>query len=784
MLNNMISSPADFPAAFFERQGGKPAMPVFIASLAVNALKDRMRECRRFAVLAATVDACSSLGIAQLRAIPDPEDRIAKQQRPGKAFLAHLGLCSDREPCVRTFLSMYVGDACTCLQPGADVADVILGVGSRFAILKEGAALKFSAGDLAGALRGYNEAKGALVCTRPSGVQGLPQQQRAAVMLEAAKVDANMSLIELRSGNADAALAHATLATTEAPSWFKAHMRHGAALAALWRHAEASAAYAVAAELALTPRDAAECRLQEDAQLQLARAAEALQRMQVQLQQQLLQAPAGADAAAADASAAAAAARTFASIGPLLGALEATMQGAAAALAGFMNVPDLACLERTCRFFGACPVRRRTRVRRAVRCRPVCSLARCDAAAAMPAAAAAAADVEAAVRAYCAADANADVNTALEALAAALAAVVRARGTLAEDVAVSCAMFFTMHAYAPPAERRAFWRACAAAPALQGPQSQIGDVCAIKFMLREPTVAPKVRLRILRGLEKGVQSLRAGCEEVCSAGALSGSLCAALQDMVRYDIPGDLAAALRWARDPRSAAAAAAPERAAAAAADCAEAAVHTLWMLVHGYGGAILMSTAAGAGTKQLLRELDDLHAALPPRWPAACAAAALGAQQLVDAAKQLPPDAAPGAVRARAAWSADAAAARAALAADARLRRAWQGTLRPMGAWLARNRWGYAAALAALAMVHVEQSKLSGGVVAGAYKLAAHLLVRGEEWGGGERARAAFECAVDDTDALAELFAGYYAMLRDYGYALPQLDAWVALVMAEDPQ
>ncbi|KAG5187540.1 hypothetical protein JKP88DRAFT_288159 [Tribonema minus] len=751
----MTSSPADFPAAFFERQGGKPAMPVFIASLAVNALvKDRMRECRRFAVLAATVDACSSLGIAQLRAILDPEDRSTKQQPAGKAFLAHLGLCSDHEPCVRKFLSMYVGNACTCLQPGADVVDVILGVGSRFAILKEGAALKFSAGDLAGALRGYNEAKGALVCTRPSGVQGLPQQQRAAVTLEAAKVDANMSLIELRSGNADAALAHATLATMEVPSWLKAHMRRGAALAALRRHAEASAAYAVAAELALTPRDAAECRLQEDAQLQLARAAEALQRMQVQLQQQLLQAPAGADAAAADA---AAAASTVASIGPLLGALEATMQGAAAALAGFMNVPDLSCLERTCRFFGACPLRRRTHVRRAVRCQPVCTLARCDAAAATPAAAAAAADVEAAVRAYCAADADADVNSALEALAAALAALVHAGGTPPEEVAVPQAMFFAMRADAPPAERRAFWRACAAQPALQEPQSKIGNVCPVKFLLREPTVAPEVRLRVIRGLEHAVQNLRDGFEEACSAGALNGRLCAPLQALVCDDIPADVAAAVRQARDPRNAAAA------AACAADFAEAALHTLWMLIQGYGGAIVLRTAAGAATKQLLRELDDLHAALPPRWPAARAPAALGAQQLADAAAQLSPGATPGAVRARAAWGADAAAVRAVLAADPRLQRAWQATLLPMGAALGDE-----------------------GGAGGAYALAAHLLLRGEEWGGGERARAAFERAVDDPDVLAELFAGYYAMLRDYGYVLPQLGMWVALVVpvSEGPQ
>ncbi|KAG5174935.1 hypothetical protein JKP88DRAFT_339954 [Tribonema minus] len=192
------------------------------------------------------------------------------------------------------------------------------------------------------------------------------------------------------------------------------------------------------------------------------------------------------------------------------------------------------------------------------------------------------------------------------------------------------------------------------------------------------------------------------------------------------------------------------------------------------GLAGTHMAPTADGDDVAQHQREFGILHAALPPRLPAARAPADLGARARRAIKAPLPPDATPCAVRAHFAYAADAAEVRAALEADARMLRVWRVTLRPVGPWLARNRWGYLAPLAALSTVFAAWYERTDGVVANPLTLAAHLLLRGEAWGGGAAAQAAFERAVGGVDGLAELFAGYYAMLRNYSYALPQLDAW----------
>ncbi|KAG5174934.1 hypothetical protein JKP88DRAFT_284085 [Tribonema minus] len=713
-----------------------------MASRGVDAyLQGQFRECRRFALLAAAVDACGSLG--------------------------------------------------------ATFKEETLGFGARFFMHKEASALKFSTGDLAGALGGYFIAHCVIMVCMMAARQTLPPhlnvdaatEQCADVALELGKVSANMSLIELRMGDADAALECAEAAITAAPSWFKAHVRHGAALSALRRHTEASAAYAVAAELAPAPRDAADCRRQEDAQLQLAHDAHALQGIQEQLQQQQLRAPPGhaadssgtaaADSApvpgaatAAAAAAAAASASKLASVGPVLRALQATTQDAALALAGYMRPADLARLERTCRFFGARPLRRRMRVRRTVRCQPARSLGHSAAAAAAAAtsaaaAAAAAAVVEAASRAYCNAATDADARVRLEALAAALAALVRACGAAAESTEVAAAMGMVVCADAPAAERCAFWRACAAEVALHEPHSLLPDVCAAKYLLCEPTAAWTLRARCMQHVMLLFLQLHQEFQDLCRAETLGGAPASRaeyiLQELTRY-VAGDMAAALRWACSPASA---------AAAAAECAEDALHTLFMLLHGYGGLSFTQTAVGAAATRHVRDFATLHAALPPRWPAVRAPIALNAQQRAETAAQLPPDATLDVVRTHFAWGADAAEVRAALEADPRMLRVWRVTLPPMGPWLAQNRWGHLTALAALALVNVDKSDHRGCAIAEGFMLAAYLLLRGEEWGSGALAQAAFERAVSSVEGLAELFAGYYRMVRDYSYALPHVDA-----------
>ncbi|KAG5177019.1 hypothetical protein JKP88DRAFT_333667 [Tribonema minus] len=592
-------------------------------------------------------------------------------------------------------------------------------------MLKEGANLKFSAGDLTGALRGYGVALGVVLRVR-AGICELPNERRNDCCLELAKVNANLSLIQLRRGDADAALERAASAASNAPHWFKPHARRGAALAALRRHAEASAAIAVAADLAATPRDAAECQRQEDAQLQLARDAEALQGIQAQLQQQqLLPASNGAScsAAAADGgparSTAAAAAAEVASIGRVLGALEETSQGAAAALAGYMVPSDLARLERTCRFFGAAAVSRRVHARRAVRCQRACSLGcRSDvgpavtSAAAAAAAQAAAAGVEAAVRAYCDAASDADACLALEKLAAALAALVHARGgTPAQNKPVRMATSSVAGADTPAAERYAFWCACAAQAALQELQARVFDVSAVKLLLREPTAPLEAKARSMRVMAQGVMLMQDEFAEACEAGTLGSwppsQVESFLQQLFRYGLVSEVAAS------PRSA--------------------FVMLATLLNAYGHALRRS-AAGTDAALHVQAFGALHAALPPRLPAARAPPDLSDAQSAAIAARLPADATPGAVCAHLAYGVAAADVRAALEADARALRVWRDALRPVGDWLAQP--------------------------------------RGEEWGGGARAAAAFERAVGSAEGLAELFAGYYAMVLDYSLMLPRLD------------
>ncbi|KAG5185285.1 hypothetical protein JKP88DRAFT_276695 [Tribonema minus] len=769
---------SNFPLTDVEDSDSIAAMVSSMASCAVDAfLQSEFRDCRRFAVLAATLDACSALGVARLRAILASEGSSVtlSQQPASKAFLAHLRLCGSDPAGVRRALQMHIGDACTCLGPAppgtGDEAEA-LAPGSRYIMLKEAAALRFSANDLAGALRGYGEAL-RVMRGMGSSMTEITPQQRDACALEVSKVRANMSLIELRRGNADAALERAASASARAA-------RRGAAHAALRRHAEANTAYAAAADLAPTPRDAAECRRLEAAQLQLARDAEASQDSCAQLQQQQLQAPPGQHGAARGAAAAgsagvraagaAAAAAKLTSVGHVLRALEAATHDAAMALAEYLHPVDLAHLERTCRFFGARPLLRRMRIRRAVQCRGVRSLCQCAAPAATPAAAAAlaaaAAGVDAAVRAYCAAATDADACAALAALAAALAALVDAQSLAAEPREVRWGLIRVVHVDTPHAERCAFWRACAAEAALQEAQSFIGafigDVLAVKFLLREPTAALGALTRSMHDITDEVSIMQHAFVSACEAGTLGTRSQAVfesfLQRLVRHDVMSDVATALRRVLEPR-----------AAAAAEFIDTALHMLHMLFNMCGQPCFRNTATGAAVTRHVHAFATLHAALPPRLPAARAPSAISAQQSTEIAAQLPAPATLGAVRAHFAWGADAAEVRAALEADPRLLRVWRETLQPMGAWLAQNRWGYLAALKVLAALNTARDARSDGVTANDRTLAAYLLVRGEEWGGG-RARS--------VEGLSELFAGYYAMVRNYSYVLPQLDAWTQLL------
>ncbi|KAG5177018.1 hypothetical protein JKP88DRAFT_333660 [Tribonema minus] len=727
-----LTSPT-FPVTGIEDSDFADTTANIMASCAVeSALKVQLQDCRRLAVLAATLSACSCLGVRRLRAILAPEGSSESQQPAGKAFLAQFQLCGGTIASVRTALRMYIGDTCACLgpaPPGADIAAGILEAGSRFIVLKESAALKFSAKDLPGALRLYDVATG-LMLSMWAGVLQLPQERRKACALELGKVNAYMSQIELRRGNAHHALNLAVRAVAADPSWFKAHARRGAALAALRRHAEASAAFAVAADLAPMPRDAAECRRQEAAQLQLANDADAARDTPVQ--QQLLQespgqggassSAAAAGAAAADGAparsstaAAAATAAELASLGPVLRALAATTQDAAMALAEYMRPPDLASLERTCRVFGGGSLHRRMRVRRAVRCQLARSLGRSAAAAALPPAAVTA-GLDAAVRTYCDAATNADACAALEALAAAVAALVAACGAAAaaaDPSMVALALMCAVGLHASEAERCAFWRACAARAPLQEAVSCVGDVRAVKFLLRELTAPLAARTRCMNGMGEDVFDRSAPFE------------------LVAHDFAGVVAAGLRRVHAPRAAAAT------AAAVAEFTQAALQTLYTLFFTFGGPRMHETAVGAAVTWHTRAFGNFWMTLPRRLPAERAPAALAPQQRAEVAAQLPPRATPGTARAHYAYVADAAAVRAALEADdARALRVWRAALRPVGDWLAHNRWGYLAPLVALATVCAARKERHAGLVANEHTLAAYLLQRGAR-GGGIRAR-----------------------------------------------
>eukprot|EP00611_Tribonema_gayanum_P007911 TRINITY_DN1735_c1_g1_i1.p1 TRINITY_DN1735_c1_g1~~TRINITY_DN1735_c1_g1_i1.p1 ORF type:complete len:773 (-),score=304.80 TRINITY_DN1735_c1_g1_i1:215-2533(-) len=771
-------------------------MSNIMARHAVETLSEgQQRISRRFALLAATLGACSSLGMAQLRAVLAAPKGSALPPA-GEAFFAHLKLCGGNRTCLKRALRMYVDDECECLgpaPPSADIAAEVLGPGALFVMLKEGGALKFAAGDLAGARCAYGAAQG-IMLRAWDRILKLPQERRALCALEFGKVNANMSLIELRSGNAKAALNHAADAITAAPGWFKAHARRGAAFAALRYHTEASAAYAIAAQLTAMPRDAADCRRHEDAQLQLARDAEALKDIEAQLRRQKLRPPPGSGAAgggggAADgaaarsaaAAAAAAAATDLASIGPVFRALESTTQDAVAALAGYLRPQDLAHLERTCRFFGAAPPRRRVRARRAVRCQPARSLQGRSAAAA---ATAAIAGVDVAVCRYCDAATDADACTALEALATALAALARTRSrTVAQERVVAEALKSVACADAPAAERCAFWRACAGEAALQ-PTLLLAcdDACALKHLLHEPTAAPEVRSRCMRELAQVVSDMQDDFTAAGEAGTLgeqplSGSE-SLLQELVRADVIGEIMAALQWARSTRYNAADAAV---ASAASRLGNAATQTLYTLLHTYGGARFLDNVLGGVVGWHVRDFWALHAALPPHLLAARPPSAYSAQHQSRIVARLPPDATDGAICAHFVYGADAAEIRAALDADPRALRAWQVTLRPVGAWLARNKRGYLAALAALGILTAERDTRPQGVVANAQMFSAYLLLRGEEWGSGARAEAALVRAIGSVEGLTELFAGFYAMVRNYSYALPQLDVWTERFLQE---
>ncbi|KAG5182312.1 hypothetical protein JKP88DRAFT_245745 [Tribonema minus] len=164
--------------------------------------------------------------------------------------------------------------------------------------------------------------------------------------------------------------------------------------------------------------------------------------------------------------------------------------------------------------------------------------------------------------------------------------------------------------------------------------------------------------------------------------------------------------------------------RAAAAAAELIDAALHMLHMLLNLCGRSYFRRTVMGAAVLRHLLTFGTLHAALPPRLPTGRAHSAISAQQSAEIAAQLPARATPGA---------DAAVVRAALEADPRMLRVWREPPQPVGAWLGQNRWGYLAALTALAALNVAREKRRDGVTANERALAAYLLVRGEEWGGG---------------------------------------------------
>ncbi|KAG5184753.1 hypothetical protein JKP88DRAFT_255308 [Tribonema minus] len=736
-IDTVTCPSSGFPCVIIEALERAVALTDIMASLAVDALlQGSLHRCRRLAVLAATLDVISSLGAARLRAILAPADTGSssmKQKAVSKAFLAHLDLCGGAH--VRNALRMNVTNLCTCLDPapsGADLAEDVLGPGSRFVWLKEAAALSFSEGSLDTAMNTYCLALKVMLVT-PAGRAGdLLREQSHARVLEIGKVRANMSLVELRRGNAMAALQRAADAAATAPFWFKAHARRGVAYAALRHHAAASAAYAIAADLAPTPRDAAE-----------------------------FPTP-GGSAAAAGARYGGTAGDWLASIGLLLRALEEAMHDAAVTLAAYISPSDLARLERTCQFFGARPLHSRVRIRRAVRCQPARNLCRSAAASALPAAAAtapaaaaeAAAGAEVAVRKYCDAAADEDSCAARQALAAALAVLTRSHVAPAAAGAMARALQSVACADAPTAERCVFWRACAGEAALQELLLSVGEVCAAKFLLRETTAALEVRTRCMRALQRNVAEAQAAFEDACEAGMVTGT---------------HVAAAPRWVRDARLTVDRQEAAIAAAAVSDVTNAALEMLGALLDLYKQR-LKQRDQGVDIARYLVSFNPLFGGLPQRLPAARELSALSAQHYADVAAQLPPHALPGAVRAHFAYAADAAEVRAALEADPRMLRVWRVALRPMGFWLARNRWGYLTALAMLAMLRKHKSE-SDGVAANVLTFALYVLLRGEGWGSGALAQAAFDRVVASVDALAEFFADFYAMVRSYSFVLPLL-------------
>ncbi|KAG5192661.1 hypothetical protein JKP88DRAFT_284181 [Tribonema minus] len=709
-----------------------------MASCAVDAfVEGRSRDCGRLAVIAATLGGCSSLGVARVRAALAAEASSAKQQPADRAFLAHLEQCGGKH--VRKALWMYAGKSCKCLGPalpGADLAKAVSAQGSLFIMFKEGAAIKFSANDLAGALHGYRQAS---------------------------------TIMENMWSRRDHVSA-----------------TRGAARRSLCCLMEASAAFAVAADLAPTPSAAAEFRREEAAQLHLASRADVWKSFQRTMRETVFKGILHDPPAVPGLRTAAdgAAGVGLANIERVLGALEETTHDAALALAEYMRPSDMARLERACRFFGVGPLRRRVRARRAVRCQPVRNVCQSAAAAAALAAAAtaaaaapdataaaAAASAQAAVHAYCAAAADPEAHAALEALAAALAALVGSHGTVtaaaAADGAVAQALKSVVSADTPTAERCAFWRACAAEAALQQPLLTGGDVCAAKYLLSEPAVALEVRAECVRAISEHAADIQAEFEAACKAGTLGRHppthAESYTQQLLRYDVLGEVAAVLRWARDPRAVAAAVAAEGHDAGADTAAAAryfvgfAATALYPVMTMYGSDKVMAAAPGPA---ISRHIDDVIPALetlPPRLPAERAISTLTAQQRAAAAAQLPPDATAAAVRAQCAYGAGAA--------------------EPVGAWLARNRWGSLVALAAFAAL--VDAEGADGFIARKWSLLVYLALRGEGWGGGAAAHAAFEGAVSSVDGLAEFFAGYYALVRRYAYALPQLNAaWAAKI------
>ncbi|KAG5181261.1 hypothetical protein JKP88DRAFT_321564 [Tribonema minus] len=516
----------------------------------------------------------------------------------------------------------------------------------------------------------------------------MPTQCTASAW-ELSKVNVNISLMKLRRGDADAALDCTATATSFKPLWSKTHARRGALCTAspLGRQHHA---HCVAAKCAIPPRKTAECRLQEDEQLPLAHDAEALQGVRLQL----LQAPSGEDRCGSRVCPGVRCRRRSFRLQVCFHRTRAESAGGdcicrmmhVAALAGFMDIVELENLERMCLPIFWCLSAAPSRLRpphdaRPARAQPV--PLRCDrggdASGSSSRRQRGGGGARLLQRRHPAHD-----RAALEALAAALTAAKQVRGTAANEYRDGEGNY----------EGR-----------MRGRVS--GGALRVQMRVRR-------RGRAAPAAHAGVLDVWQEFEGACYAGTvtavrtlrprLSCSGWCALWAMQRRRCGGRAAQAAPLPLPPRpdrampsSARTLATPSMSPMPRCTCS---TNPFW-----YGGARLYRRATGADVTVMkyVLEAATLHAALPLRPPTSRAPSAASAQQRVQIAAQLPPDASSetATVRAHFAYDADTAEARAALDVGFRMLRVWRVAQRPVGSWLGQNGWGYLPSLTALLML-----------------------------------------------------------------------------------